>query len=126
MIKELIEMNRYLHDFTSALWVCGSILLWMLRRELMRTELSSETRTVLARLVGKLFPITLTALAVTLASGGIRALTFAEYEHVGAITTLTIVTLVVKHVAFTAFVAWGLWIHWQLRAGRGLVPVDSA
>ncbi len=115
-MSELVHWNRYLHDFTSAMWVCGSILVWMVWRESQRDGVSAETVAVLERLGAKLHYLTGPALLITLASGGIRALTFAKYEHVGEITTSIVVGLVIKHILFTVFVAWGVWVHWKSRS----------
>ena len=82
---ELIHLNRYVHDFTSAMWVCGSILLWMVCREWGRTGVQSDVSAVLARLVHSIRYLTVPALIITLASGGVRAATFVRYEHVGEV-----------------------------------------
>lgn len=116
VLRELIDINRYLHDFTSALWLIGCLLLWMLWRESRRSGIAAETTVVLARLAAHLRVLTLPALLVALGSGGIRAATFARYEHVGEITDATIGILVAKHIAFAVLVAWGIWVHWKSRA----------
>ena len=117
-MKELIEINQYLHDFASAMWVCGSILMWLLLREYGREGAFPDARGTVMRIAGKLRFLTIPALLVTLASGGVRAGTFAGYEHSGEVTTSAIVTLAAKHVVFAAFVAWGLWVHWRGRTDR--------
>ena len=33
VVRELLELNRYLHDFTAAMWVSGSILIWLICSE---------------------------------------------------------------------------------------------
>ena len=112
-MKELIELNRYLHDFTSAMWACGSILIWLLSREARRAGASTDTVAVLLRLTGRLSYLTVTSLILTLASGGVRAATFAGYEHVGEITNRMIGIMIIKHAAFAAFVAWGIVVYWR-------------
>lgn len=116
-MKELIAINRYVHDLSSAMWICGSFLMWLLDRESRRQAASPDAQRALMRLARKLRCLTLPALLITLATGGVRAATFARYEHPGEITTSTIATLVVKHVLFTFVVAWGLWVHWRSRTG---------
>ena len=119
-MRALIELNRYLHDFTSAMWLCGSILLWLIWREARRQEASPEVGRVLGGLTARLWFLTLPALAIALGSGGIRAATFAEYEYVGDITKSVIVMLVAKHVVFAALVVWGVWVHQKSRRVRRL------
>ena len=111
----LIDLNIYLHDFTSAMWVCGSILMWMLMRDATSGDASRDVTEALYRFAVRLRVLTIPSLCITLASGGIRAATFSTYEHAGPITTSVIVFLIIKHIAFAAFVAWGVWIHWKSR-----------
>ena len=117
-MKELIELNRYLHDFTSAMWVCGSILIWLLSREAQRSGASTDTVAALLRIAGRLSHLTVASLIVTLASGAVRAATFAGYEHVGEITSRMIGMMIIKHVVFAAFVVWGIGVHCRARALR--------
>ncbi len=114
-MRELIELNRYLHDFASAVWIVGSIVLWMLMKEWRRDGILAETALVIARMAGQMRTITIPALIITLCSGGVRALTFSKYEYVGEITTSVIVSLAVKHVVFALIIGWGVWIHWHWR-----------
>lgn len=114
-MRELVELNRYLHDFASAVWIVGSIVLWMLMKEWRRDGIVAETALVIARIAGQMRTITIPALIITLCSGGVRALTFSKYEYVGEITTSVIVSLAVKHVVFALIIGWGVWIHWQWR-----------
>jgi uncharacterized membrane protein len=116
-MKELIDINRYLHDFTSALWVSGSILLWLLLREARPSDVGVEARRMLGRLGRLVMRITIPAFVLSLATGTVRAATFSKYEHIGEITQATITILVVKHIAFTALVAWGVWLHWKVKTG---------
>ena len=91
-VKELIDINRYLHDFTSAMWICGSILLWLMLRE-SRRGVSAEVVRTLGRLSATMVYVTVPSLIVSLASGGVRAMTFEKYEHVGEVTSSVITML---------------------------------
>ena len=114
-MQELLELNRYMHDFTAAMWVCGSILIWLLCHEAKRPDAQAETVRVLVRLAGKISLITIPSLLIALASGGVRAVTFKRYEYAGEITTPLITMLVIKHVLFAMLVAWGVWMHLRSR-----------
>jgi uncharacterized membrane protein len=119
-VNALIGLNRYLHDFTSAMWVCGSILLWLVWRTSRRQGVPTEAGEALAALGLRLWFLTLPALALSLATGGVRAATFARYEHPGEITSSLVAVLAAKHVAFAAFGAWAVWVHWKSRASPAL------
>ena len=126
-MSELVHTNRYVHDFASALWICGTILMWMIERRPRAEGVGQETLTVLARLARQLWFITVPALVVSLASGGVRAATFARYEHPDEITASTVSILVAKHVVFAALVVWGVWVHWRSSsiahlAAKGAAP----
>lgn len=121
-MRELLELNRYAHDFTAAMWVCGSILIWMLCREVKIQNIMDDTLKTFARTARKISILTIPSLFITLASGGVRALTFKEYEYNGEITSQLILMLIVKHALFTAFIIWGIVIHvkaFGLEATRG-------
>jgi uncharacterized membrane protein len=107
------------------MWICGCLLMWWLGREASREDRSLETRGALLVLALRLRVLTIPSLVITLAAGGVRAFTFAEYEYVGPVTTGVIVSLVIKHIFFTAVVAWGVWIHWKVRARMCLADVKS-
>lgn len=110
-MRELLELNRYAHDFTAAMWVCGSILIWMLCREVKIQNIVSDTLRTFARTTRKISFITIPSLFIALGSGGVRALTFKDYEYNGEITRELIIMLIVKHALFTAFIIWGIVIH---------------
>ncbi|MHC5111282.1 MAG: hypothetical protein ACYTHJ_15540 [Planctomycetota bacterium] len=114
-MRELLELNRYLHDFTAAMWVCATILIWLIWREGEGGTLSSESGCVLQRLARKIALISIPSLVISLLSGAVRAVTFQQYEFVGEVTTPLIVVLVVKHAAFVAFIVWGIAVHLRLQ-----------
>lgn len=114
-MREILELNRYAHDFGAALWVSGSILLWLLCREINNHQPVVEARAALLRFATTLSYLTIPALLVALASGGVRALTFQKYEFVGEITQTMITLLIVKHVIFVAVIGWGIGMHVRAR-----------
>jgi len=124
-LRELVELNRYLHDFTSALFFAGSLLIYLVWRESRRDGRSAETRNALASVAGKMWYLTIPSLVIALASGAVRAATFTKYEYVGEVTNSIITLLVVKHILYTAVVAWGIWVHWKARSGAKPLPEAS-
>ncbi len=123
-MRELLEFNRYTHDFTAAMWVCGSILVWLMWREMARSRPTDETLHVVRGLCGKVTAISVPALVISLMAGGVRAITFRQYEFVGEITTTLIVALAIKHVLFVVFVIWGISVHMKARR-LGVTPEDA-
>ena len=121
-MREVANLNAYLHDFTSALWVCGSVLLFWLGRELRPLEPASATAAVLRRLVIQLKRLTVPGLIITLLSGGGRALMFERWEYGAPLTRDVVMLLIVKHIFFAGVVGWGVWVHAKVR-GRERFPV---
>ena len=122
-METLVDLNRYLHDFSSAMWVCGTILIWMLSCDRARPDAPRGTRRSLLEVAGRYRFLTIPSLIISLVSGGIRAAAYAKYEHVGEVTSATIATMILKHVVFAAFVMWGIWVHWKLlRGSRSRTP----
>jgi uncharacterized membrane protein len=107
-LRELVELNRYVHDFSAAMWTCGAVAVWLIVRAARRDE---DARPGLVGVATGLFWVTVPALVIALASGGVRAATYTSYEYTGPVTSALVAILTVKHVAFTAVVAWGLWVH---------------
>ena len=107
-VNELVELNRYLHDFTAAMWTCGSVAVWLLLRAARRRAGAARE---LARVAVRLQWVTIPSLAVTLVSGGVRAAAYTGYEYQGPITGAIMAILVAKHVVFLAVVTWGVWVH---------------
>lgn len=114
-MRELLELNRYAHDFGAALWVSGSLLIWLLCREVMQRDAFPDARQALLHFARKLSYLTVPALIIALLSGGIRAVTFKKYEYVGEITQSLVTLLIVKHVIFAAVIGWGVWMHARAR-----------
>ncbi|MHC4505325.1 MAG: hypothetical protein ACYTFI_18640 [Planctomycetota bacterium] len=107
-MNELVELNRYLHDFTAAMWTCGAVAVWLLCRAARRSQAAARE---LARVAVRLQWVTIPSLAVTLVSGGVRAAAYTGYEYQGPITGAVVTILVAKHAVFVAVVAWGVWVH---------------
>jgi len=122
-VREIANLNAYLHDFTSALWVCGSLLLWWLGRELRGLNQDSQASAALRRIVLRLKRVTVPSLVLALLFGVVRAMLFERYEYGAPLTRDIVILLVLKHIVFAGVVAWGLWIHATVRGpGRERSP----
>jgi uncharacterized membrane protein len=107
-LSELVELNRYVHDFSAAMWTCGVVAVWLIVRAARRDD---DARPGLAGAALALGWVTIPSLAIALVSGGIRAAAYTSYEYTGPMTSSLVIILAVKHVVFTAVVAWGVWVH---------------
>jgi len=107
-LRELVELNRYVHDFSAAMWTCGAVAVWLVVRAARRDE---DALPSLAGVAMGLHWVTVPSLVIALASGGIRAAAYTSYEFTGPVTSSLVAILAVKHVVFAAVVAWGLWVH---------------
>jgi len=123
-LRELVELNRYLHDFASALFFAGSLVIYLVWRESRRDGCSAETRQALHGAAAGMWYLTIPSLVIALASGGVRAATFTKYEYVGEITNSIIIILIAKHIFYTIFVAGGIWVHWKARRREEPAPVS--
>jgi uncharacterized membrane protein len=107
-VSALVELNKYVHDFSAAMWTCGAVVIWLISRAARRDAAALPGLAGVAR---SLHWVTIPALVISLVSGGVRAATYTSYEYTGAITSGLIAILAVKHVVFAAVVIWGLWVH---------------
>jgi ABC-type Co2+ transport system permease subunit len=102
-----VELNKYLHDSSAAMWICLAIVTWLLCRLARRADAAAHELAVVAAGLGSLMT---PALVVALATGGARAAAYTTYEYRGEITGTMIAILAVKHAIFAASVAWGVWV----------------
>ena len=114
-MKEIASLNAYLHDFTSALFICGSILLWWLGKELRFLEPGSSAAAPMRRIVLRLKRITIAGLALSILFGIGRALMFERYEYGAELNRRILLVLIIKHLVFAGIVVWGLWVHATVR-----------
>ena len=120
-MRELVELNRYVHDFSAAMWTCGAVVVWLISRAARRDAAALPGLAGVAR---GLHWVTIPALVIALASGGVRAATYTSHEYTGPVTSALVAILAVKHVAFAAVVVWGLWVHAAARrlSNEGSTP----
>ena len=101
----LVLLNNFLHDFSAAGWLFGSVLLWsMMRKDISNPEtgrfLSDSLKTVLF-----LMRLSLAGIVVF---GIVRTLAYKTYEWNAAAGQSQITLLIIKHVILTGVFAVGL------------------
>ena len=124
-MEVLAELNRYLHYFSLAMWTSGTILIWMIQRNLHRmlpaqacAELPSRkarATVALGLLEFRLWFVTIPSLVIALTTGAILAVTFALHEHVADLTPPMATLLAARCLLFALAIIWGVWIHWRRR-----------
>ena len=101
----LVLLNNFLHDFSAAGWLFGSVLLW----SMMRKDISNPAagRFIADGLKKVLFLMRL-SLAGIVVFGIVRTLAYKTYEWNAAAGQSQITLLIIKHVILTGVFAVGL------------------
>ena len=101
----LVLLNNFLHDFSAAGWLFGSVLLW----SMMRKDISNPGagRFIADSLKTVLFLMRL-SLAGIVVFGVVRTLAYKTYEWNAAAGQSQITLHIIKHVIFTGVFAVGL------------------
>lgn len=105
MREKLTILNAFVHDVATGTWLSTLVLLTLLHREAQAPEWSAAAALV-PPLESKFLWLTWTSLAVIIATGVVRMLTWKVFGWTGDIETSRIKLLKVKHallgVVFTA------------------------
>ena len=96
----LVLLNNFLHDFSAAGWLFGTVLLWLILRK--RNHNSEANRIILEMLTMILFLMLLCFMGIVL-FGVMRALAYKSYEWNAAAGQSQVTLLIVKHIIFTLF-----------------------
>ena len=108
----LILLNNFMHDFSAAGWLFGSVLLWsMMRKDISNPEagrfLADSLKTVL-------FLMRLSFVGIVV-FGIIRTLAYKTYEWNAAAGQSQLTLLIVKHVILTGVFLVGLIYYMRAR-----------
>jgi uncharacterized membrane protein len=106
---QLTIVNAFVHDVATGTWISSLILVTVLAREISKPEWSGAT-TLGAALARKFMILTWASLAVILATGVVRMLTWKVFGWTGDVSRDRVRLLKVKHavlgVVFAAGTAW--------------------
>ncbi len=108
----LVLLNNFLHDFSAAGWLFGSLLLW----SMMRKDISNPGagRFITDTLKTVLFWMRI-SLAGIVVFGIVRTLAYKSYEWNAAAGQSQITLLIIKHVILTGIFAVGLLYYIRAR-----------
>ena len=101
----LILLNNFLHDFSAAGWLFGSILLWTILKERLEFESSTDFGNSMIKTVLLLMNISLAGIVVF---GVVRAIAYKSFEWSVEAGNGQVTLLIVKHILFTVIFVVGL------------------
>jgi uncharacterized membrane protein len=101
----LVLLNNFLHDFSAAGWLFGTVLLW----SILRKEISNSNGGIAIADVLKMILLLMKfSFAGIVIFGVVRAIAYKSYEWNAAVGQSQVTLLIVKHVLFTLIFAVGL------------------
>lgn len=101
----LILLNNFLHDFSAAGWLFGSILLWTILKERFEFETSTDFAKCMIKTVLLLMNISVAGIVVF---GVVRAIAYKSFEWSVEAGNGQVTLLIVKHIVFTVIFVVGL------------------
>ena len=112
MIELLITINNFAHDFVSAIFIAGIILLVILAREVEKHQ-SSETLALYSSVSRKFSPLILISLVLIFVFGYFRLLTY-DYQMPDNFAQSRVNILIIKHILLLGIVGYGAYLHFKL------------
>ena len=109
-MANLVLLNNFMHDFSAAGWLAGTIVLWLMQRP--PTERALTFPDVLRAMRGFMA----FALFGIVVFGAVRAAAYKTYEWNPAAGDAQVTLLIVKHIVFTVLFVPGVVV--TVRAGR--------
>ncbi len=111
-MSTLVLLNNFLHDFSAAGWLFGSVILW----SLLRKEIDSDSNGLLLADVLKtvLFLMRISVVGIVV-FGVVRTLAYKTYEWNAAAGQSQITLLIIKHVFLAGIFGWGLFYYIRAR-----------
>jgi uncharacterized membrane protein len=109
----LILLNNFLHDFSAAGWLFGSVLLWSILRNNVPDQGAGKQIADILKTILLLMKLSLGGIVLF---GIIRAVAYSRYEWNVAAGDSQVTLLIVKHVILTAVFVLG--VVYYTRAGK--------
>ena len=101
----LILLNNFLHDFSAAGWLFGSILLWTILKKRSEFESNTDFGNSMIKTVLLLMNLSLAGIVVF---GVVRAIAYKSFEWSVEAGNGQVTLLIVKHIVFTVIFVVGL------------------
>ncbi len=109
----LILLNNFLHDFSAAGWVVGSVVLWVLLR---RGVPDDEGGNIIVSAVSAVLWLMRLSFVGIIGFGIVRTFAYKSFEWSDAAGSAQVTLLLFKHIFFTVIFAIGL--VYYVRASR--------
>ena len=101
----LVLLNNFLHDFSAAGWLFGTVLLWSILR---KTISDGNKGIVISDILKTVLMLMKFSVAGIVTFGLMRVIAYKSYEWNAAAGQSQVTLLIVKHVLFTLIFAVGL------------------
>ncbi|MHC4694650.1 MAG: hypothetical protein ACYS67_18070 [Planctomycetota bacterium] len=101
----LILLNNFVHDFSAAGWLFGTVLLWSILR---KTNLNGDRAIQVVDILKTVLVLMRFSVAGIVIFGVVRAIAYKSYEWNAAAGQSQVTLLIVKHVLFAMIFVVGL------------------
>ena len=100
IVALLVLINNYLHDFSAAGWVFGSMLLWSIARKKIP---AGKSNTIIVDMLRQTLLMTKISFAGIVVFGVVRAFAYKTYEWNAAAGQSQVTFLIIKHIYYQVF-----------------------
>ena len=108
----LVLLNNFMHDFSAAGWLFGSVILWALLR---KAEPDSKNEPILIDILKlDMFLMRLSLVGIVV-FGLVRTLAYKTYEWNPQAGDGQIDLLIIKHILLTFVFAYGVWFYFKAK-----------
>jgi len=111
-MKSLRIINNFLHDMSTGTWIACILVIAVVHSK--AADLSAESLSVLHAAALSVFWLLVIALAIVMATGGLRTLYWRKYEVSESDLATERRLLIIKHIILTAVFGVGTVIAWLL------------
>ena len=105
MTALLVLLNNFMHDFSAAGWLFGTVILWVVVKNQKKGDRPHPTVVAVTTVTRRLM---LYCLGGIVGFGVIRLLAYKQYEWSAAAGDAQVTLLIVKHILLTAIFFWGV------------------
>lgn len=105
MTALLVLLNNFMHDFSAAGWLFGTVILWVVVKNQIKGDRPHPTVVAVTSVTRRLM---LYCLGGIIGFGVIRLLAYKQYEWSAAAGDAQVTLLIVKHILLTAIFILGV------------------
>ena len=108
MTALLVLLNNFMHDFSAAGWLFGTVILWVVVRNQEKEEKGDRHHPTVVAVTRATRLLMLYCLGGIVGFGVIRLLAYKQYEWSAAAGDAQVTLLIVKHILLTAIFFFGV------------------